>query len=116
MKIAIPTETQTGEGRVAASPDTVKAYVKKGLEVVVQAGAGHGAHISDDAFAAAGAKIVKDGFGDADIVLGVRRPSAKLLKTFEEGCGAGRRFNPAMVTARGSKPSPGRGSRPSPWN
>ena len=85
MKIAIPTETQTGEGRVAASPDTVKAYVKKGLEVVVQAGAGHGAHISDDAFAAAGAKIVKDGFGDADIVLGVRRPSAKLLKSLKKG-------------------------------
>ena len=55
MKIAIPTETQAGESRVAASPDTVKAYVKKGLEVVVQAGAGAKAFISDEAFAAAGA-------------------------------------------------------------
>ena len=42
MKIAVPTETQAGEQRVAASPDTVKAYVKKGLEVVVQQGAGAG--------------------------------------------------------------------------
>ena len=35
MKIAIPTETQAGESRVAASPDSVKAYVKKGVEVVI---------------------------------------------------------------------------------
>ena len=85
MKIAIPTETQVGESRVAASPDTVKAYVKKGVEVVVEAGAGRGASISDDAFAAAGARIVKDGIGDADIVLGIRRPSAKLLKSLKPG-------------------------------
>ena len=85
MKLAVPTETQAGESRVAASPDTVKAYVKKGLEVLVQAGAGAGAFISDDAFAAAGAKIVKDPAKDADIVLGVRRPSDKLIKSLKKG-------------------------------
>ena len=85
MKIAIPKETQAGEARVAASPDMVKAYVKKGLEVMVQAGAGAGAFISDDAYMAAGAKVVKNGFGDADIVLMVRRPSDKLLKSFKKG-------------------------------
>ena len=83
MKIAIPTESHDGERRVAASPDTVKAYVKKGLEVDVQAGAGAGSSISDDAFAAAGAKIVKEAGKDADIVLTVRRPSAKLLKAMK---------------------------------
>ena len=85
MKLAIPTETLAGESRVAASPDTVKAYVKKGLDVLVQTGAGAGAHISDDAFAAAGAKIVKDGFGEADIVLGVRRPSEEMLHSLKKG-------------------------------
>jgi H+-translocating NAD(P) transhydrogenase subunit alpha len=85
MKLAIPKESHPGEARVAASPDTVKAYVKKGLTVAVQAGAGAGAHISDDAYAAAGAAIVKDGFGDADIVLTVRRPSAKLAKGLKRG-------------------------------
>ena len=64
MKIAIPTETQAGESRVAASPDTVKNYIKKGAEVWVQSGAGRGASISDDAFAAAGAKIATGGFTD----------------------------------------------------
>jgi H+-translocating NAD(P) transhydrogenase subunit alpha len=85
MKIAIPTETQVGESRVAASPDTVKAYVKKGAEVWVEAGAGKGASISDDAFAAAGAKITHHGFADPDVVLTIRRPSAELLQTLKPG-------------------------------
>lgn len=85
MRIAIPTETQVGESRVAASPDTVKAYIKKGVEVWVQAGAGRGASITDDAFAAAGAKIVQGGMGDADVVLTIRRPSQELLSSMKRG-------------------------------
>jgi len=85
MKIAIPTETQAGESRVAASPDTVKTYIKKGAEVWVQSGAGKGASISDDAFAAAGAKIATNGFADPDVVLTIRRPSAELLSTLKPG-------------------------------
>jgi NAD(P) transhydrogenase subunit alpha len=85
MKIAIPTETQLGESRVAASPDTVKAYVKKGAEVWVQAGAGKGASIPDEAFAAAGAKITADGFADPDVVLTIRRPSSDLLRSLKPG-------------------------------
>ena len=42
MKIAVLSENNSGERRVSASPDTVKAYVKKGLAVAVQAGAGLG--------------------------------------------------------------------------
>jgi len=85
MKIAIPTETLAGEARVAASPDTVKAYVKKGVEVSVQAGAGAGSFISDEAFAAAGASIAKEVVKGADIVLTVRRPDAKTLKAMKKG-------------------------------
>ncbi|MCA3575557.1 MAG: Re/Si-specific NAD(P)(+) transhydrogenase subunit alpha [Aestuariivirga sp.] len=85
MKIAIPKETHVGESRVAASPDTVKAYIKKGAEVWVQSGAGAGASISDDAFAAAGAKITGNGFADPDVVLTIRRPSADLLSTLKPG-------------------------------
>lgn len=85
MKIAIPTETQQGESRVAASPDTVKAYVKKGAEVLVEAGAGKGASIPDEAFAAAGARIASGGWNDADVVLTVRRPSAEVLAALKPG-------------------------------
>ncbi|MCA3555017.1 Re/Si-specific NAD(P)(+) transhydrogenase subunit alpha [Aestuariivirga sp.] len=85
MKIAIPTETQHGESRVAASPDTVKAFIKKGADVAVEASAGKGASIPDEAFAAAGARIVQGGFGDADVVLTVRRPSGELLSSLKRG-------------------------------
>jgi H+-translocating NAD(P) transhydrogenase subunit alpha len=77
MKIAIPKERRAGEDRVAASPDTVKKYVGMGFEVVVETGAGQGAAIPDDAFAAAGAQIAPDAraaLADADVVLKVTRP------------------------------------------
>jgi H+-translocating NAD(P) transhydrogenase subunit alpha len=87
MKIAVPTETTAGEARVAASPDTVKAYVKKGVNVSVQAGAGLGANISDQAYVDAGASIVEGEavVKDADIVLTIRRPSDKLVKAMKSG-------------------------------
>jgi H+-translocating NAD(P) transhydrogenase subunit alpha len=87
MKIAVPQETQAGEARVAVSPDLVKAYIKKGLQVAVQSGAGLGANYSDDDFKAAGAAIVKGEsvVKDADIVLTIRRPSEKLVKAMKSG-------------------------------
>jgi NAD(P) transhydrogenase subunit alpha len=87
MKIVVLSETAPGERRVAASPDTVKAYVKKGQTVVVQAGAGAGAHISDGAFVAAGASIAKSvaELKDADIVLGIRRPSDVVVRALKKG-------------------------------
>ncbi|MFT3672780.1 Re/Si-specific NAD(P)(+) transhydrogenase subunit alpha [Aestuariivirga sp.] len=87
MKIAIPAESHPGEARVAASPDVVKAYIKKGAKVAVQSGAGLGSNISDDDFKAAGAEIVKGEavVKDADIVLTIRRPGEKLLKAMKEG-------------------------------
>ena len=60
MKIGIPAERREHEARVAASPDTVKKYVGLGFEVVVEAGAGAGASIPDDAFKEAGAEIAAD--------------------------------------------------------
>jgi NAD(P) transhydrogenase subunit alpha len=87
MKIAVPAESQAGENRVAVSPDTVKAFTKKGLKVAVEAGAGAGSFISDDAFVAAGAEVFKGpaGLSDADIVLTVRRPSEALAKSLKKG-------------------------------
>jgi NAD(P) transhydrogenase subunit alpha len=87
MKIAIPVESASGEARVAATPDTVKAYVKKGATVAVQAGAGQGANFSDDDYKAAGATIVKGEAAakDADLLLCVRRPSAEILSALKKG-------------------------------
>jgi NAD(P) transhydrogenase subunit alpha len=76
MRIGIPAETRPGETRVAATPETVKKLAKH-HEIVVQAGAGLMASVTDDAFAQAGAKIgtAADAFG-CEVVLKVRAPNA----------------------------------------
>lgn len=86
MKIAVLSDQQSGERRVAASPDTIKAYIKKGASVAVEAGAGAGSFISDDVFKAAGATVFKGAaeLKDADIVLSIRRPSDAALKAIKK--------------------------------
>jgi len=76
MKVGIPREIHRGERRVAATPDTVKRLKKLGFEVQVQAGAGEGARLSDEAYAEAGAEVVEgpDAAWTADVVLKVRPP------------------------------------------
>lgn len=77
MKIAVPRESRAHEKRVAATPETVKKYRDLGFEVVVEAGAGLGAAITDDAFKAAGAEIAADAaatLAGADLVLKVQAP------------------------------------------
>ncbi len=88
MKISVPAEDSAVESRTAISPEAVKAYVKKGLTVCVEAGAGAGSSITDDALKEAGADVVKGAAAtvkDADIVLTVRRPSAAALKAMKKG-------------------------------
>ena len=77
MKIAVPKERRPFETRAAASPESVKKFISLGADVTLETGAGDGAFIPDDAFAAAGATIAPDyrsAVGDADVVLKVRRP------------------------------------------
>jgi NAD(P) transhydrogenase subunit alpha len=57
MRISIPAESRPGETRVAATPETVKKLAPK-HEVIVQAGAGLHASVTDEAYVAAGARIV----------------------------------------------------------
>ncbi len=78
MRIAVLTETDEIETRVAATPETVKKYLGLGAEVTVEAGAGTNAGIPDAEFAAAGATVVpsaREALAGADIVLKVRRPA-----------------------------------------
>ncbi len=77
MKVGIPKEVHSNELRVAATPATVQKLVKRGIEVIVQAGAGTGASAVDGAYAEAGAHIVPDAatvWSDSDLVLKVRAP------------------------------------------
>ncbi|ABI59446.1 Re/Si-specific NAD(P)(+) transhydrogenase subunit alpha [Nitrosomonas eutropha] len=83
MHIGIPAETRAGETRVAATPETVKKLVAKGLHtVLVQAGAGINASIPDSAYQEAGAVIVSGAsqlYEQSQIILKVRGPEASEL-------------------------------------
>jgi len=88
MRIAVLSETDPVETRVAASPETVKRYKTLGADVVVQAGAGVQAGIPDGEFEAVGATIAgsaADAVRDADIVLKVRRPEPAELQGAKTG-------------------------------
>lgn len=77
MRIAIPKEIMADERRVAATPETVAQYVKRGFTVAVEAGAGAGIFCSDADYLAAGATVVEDVeklFGGADLILKVKQP------------------------------------------
>ena len=60
VKIAVPKETDPNEGRVAATPDTVKRYIALGATVVVESGAGEGSRVPDAEYVAEGAQIAAD--------------------------------------------------------
>ncbi|MCP9790282.1 alanine dehydrogenase [Vulcanococcus limneticus Candia 3F8] len=73
--IGVPTETKRDEQRVALTPDGVRELVSQGLEVRIQAGAGQGAGLDDDAFATAGARIVdREEAWAAHLVVKVKEP------------------------------------------
>ncbi len=77
MKIGIPKEVHQGEKRVATTPEVAKQIQKLGYSVLIEAGAGKGANISDASYREAGVKIVKDVeklWQEADIILKVRPP------------------------------------------
>src|SRR5690606_10762007 len=57
MRIGVLKEAASGERRVALTPDGAARLVRRGLEVVVEAGAGEGAWFSDEAYGAAGAIV-----------------------------------------------------------
>ena len=77
MRISVPAETRPGETRVAATPETVKKLAAK-HQVLVQAGAGLAASVTDEAYVAAGAQIVPASeVWSAEVILKVRAPNAE---------------------------------------
>src|SRR6478752_6323236 len=85
MKIAIARETEGGEPRVAATPDTVKKFKALGADIAVEPGAGVKSGILDADYQAAGATLAADAVSGADIILKVRRPEAGELARYKRG-------------------------------
>jgi H+-translocating NAD(P) transhydrogenase subunit alpha len=85
VKVAVPRELIHDERRVALVPDTATRLIGARLDVAVQAGAGAGAFISDEAYQQAGAKIVThaaDLLNDAGAVLKVQAPMPSEVELF----------------------------------
>ena len=87
MKIAVLKETADGERRVAATPETAKKFIALGASVAVEAGAGHGASISDADYLAAGATVGprQDVLSGAEAILAVQGPEVGSLNGFSKG-------------------------------
>jgi len=85
MKVAVVAETDAGESRVAAVPETVKKMIGLGAEVAVEPGAGVKSGILDADYTAAGATVTPDALNGADVVLQVRRPQDPELKRLKKG-------------------------------
>ena len=87
MKIAVLKESEAGERRVSATPETAKKYIALGASVAVEAGAGEQASIANDAYVAAGATIGPRGevLKDADIILSVQGPDVADLAGAKQG-------------------------------
>lgn len=79
LLVGVPTEIKPDEGRVALTPDGVRELYGHEIDVVVQAGAGAGASIPDEDFAAAGAEVVasaEEVWERAELICKVKEPQA----------------------------------------
>ena len=77
MRIGVPKEIKVHEYRVGLIPSSVRELVQRGHEVVVEAGAGLGAGLSDDQYRQAGAAIgasAEDIYASADMIVKVKEP------------------------------------------
>ncbi len=76
MKLSVPKESTPGETRVAIVPDAVKKLIAKGVDIVVEPGAGEASHVSDSAYEDAGATVTADAGFSGDVVAKVAPPTA----------------------------------------
>lgn len=86
MIVGVLKEPISGEKRVAATPESVKQLVGKGLKVTVQKGAGVAAGYADDDYTAAGATIAASvDPGKLDVLAHVRPLAPMTIKKLRKG-------------------------------
>ncbi len=87
MRIGVPKETAADEHRVALVPEVVSKLKAKGLDVLVQSGAGADALLTDSAFADAGAQISADAgeIWGSDIVVTIAPPDQQQILALGNG-------------------------------
>ena len=79
MLIGVPKEIKVHEYRVGLTPESVAEMIAADQQVIIETGAGEGIGASDEAYADAGANIVKTAaevFERADMIIKVKEPQA----------------------------------------
>ena len=87
MKIGVPTETATGEMRVAMTPSSAAHIQKLGHTCLIQSKAGANAQFSDADYEAAGVTVVKTAtelWKQADVIAKVHPPSSAETKRLDK--------------------------------
>jgi len=90
VKIAVLKDAGGNEARVAATPETVKGYIKAGHAVSIAKGAGTAANFFDSDYKDAGATIAKDNAAaakGADLIMSITGGDKKLLSGLKKGAG-----------------------------
>jgi NAD(P) transhydrogenase subunit alpha len=86
MRIFVPNEGPRDENRVALIPPALKRLLVPGIEITIESNAGLASSYRDEAYTAAGAKIVdSSGWRDADVVLVVNIPAEEQLREMKGG-------------------------------
>jgi len=77
MRVGVPKEIKTFENRVGLVPGSVRELTHHGHDVLVETGAGAGSGFTDDAYKAAGARVmssVEEVFASAELIVKVKEP------------------------------------------
>ncbi|MGI9365337.1 MAG: alanine dehydrogenase [Rhizobiaceae bacterium] len=88
MKIGVPKEIKNHEYRVGLTPGSVREYVAHEHEVIVETKCGAGMNEDDEAYVAAGARVVdtaEEVFATADMIVKVKEPQATEWVQLREG-------------------------------
>jgi NAD(P) transhydrogenase subunit alpha len=86
MKLGVPNQSAQGEKRVALTPDVAKKLAARGVESVIESGAGELSHIPDAAYEEAGVRVgsAADAWG-AEVVAVVKAPTTDEIGRLERG-------------------------------
>jgi alanine dehydrogenase len=88
MIIGVPKEIKNEENRVAVTPTGVAGFVARNHKVLIQQGAGSGSGLTDAAYQAAGATIVRSAeevWQQADMIMKVKEPQVSEFLLMRSG-------------------------------